>query len=143
MPSALSALQSWWQSTPAARALTADGKLWLKEAPEDTALPYATCFRIAEPVEAWTTATAIVRATVQVNCHAATAAAAEALAESLRSLLTKSASQPSGAPLEVGPGNPAMHALDDDVSLDEGEGLGPGGSDCWVAFFTLEVFYTR
>ncbi len=142
MASALSALQSWWLATPAAQALVADGKLWHKEAPETTALPYATYFRVAEPVESRTTAVAIVRASLQINLHATTATEAQDLAEQLRDMLTKSPAQPSGAPLSIG-SSAAMHVLDDDISLDEGEGLGPGGQDCWVGYFTLEVFYTR
>ncbi len=142
MPSTLSALQTWWLATPAAQALVADGKLWHKEAPETTGLPYATYFRVAEPVEAWTTGFPLIRANLQINLHATTAAEAESLAESLRDLLTKTGSQPAGAPLVIG-SSIAMHVLDEDVSLDEGEGLGPGGQDCWVGWFTLEVLYTR
>ncbi len=146
MATSLSALQSWWLSTPAAMALVADGKLWHKEQPEvpGTALafPYATYFRVAEPVETWTTGFPLIRANLQINLHATTAAEAETLAESLRDLLTKSASQPAGAPLSIG-GSAAMHVLDEDISLDEGEGLGPGGQDCWIGYFTIEVLYTR
>src|SRR5579859_463502 len=142
MPSSLSALQSWWLTTSEAQALVADSRLWHKEAPETTALPYATYFRVAEPVETRTTGYATVRAQLQINLHASTATEAESLAESLRDLLTKTPAQPSGAPLLIG-FNPAWHVLDDDISLDEGEGLGPDGQDCWVGYFTLEVLYTR
>ncbi len=146
MPSALSALQAWWLATPAAQALVSDGKLWHREQPEIPgilfAFPYATFFRVAEPVETRTTGFAMVRAQLQVNLHATTGSQAESLAEQLRDLLTKSAAQPSGAPLSIDSSD-AMHVLDEDISCDLGEGLGPGGQDCWVGYFTIEVLYTR
>jgi hypothetical protein len=146
MPSALSALQSWWLATPEARALVADGKLWYREQPEAPnvafAMPYATYFRVSESVGNRTTGYAWVDGSVQINLHANTPDAAESLAIALRDLLSQSPANPSGAPLAVGPTD-VVHVLDEDLSLDVGQGLGPGGQDCWIAAITLDIAYTR
>ena len=52
----VAAVQAWWTAQPAMQALTSDGNLWHRTAPEDTALPYATVFLVSEPTEVWTTA---------------------------------------------------------------------------------------
>ena len=50
------ALVSWWNDTPAVQALTASGKLWFKEDPEeDNTLPYANYFLVSDVAEIQTT----------------------------------------------------------------------------------------
>ncbi len=141
MPSVLSAVKTWWDATAAAQALTADGKLWLAPAPEDTPLPYATFFLVSQPIETWTTGYPLKRASVQVNLHAATAVEASGMAGALENLLGKALGQSSGAALVVG-GSAVIHVLQDDFLLQQGEGLGPLGSDCWVAIVTFDIPFT-
>ena len=40
-------------------------------------------------------------------------------------------------------GSAVMHVLPDGDGIEIGEGLGPGGQDCWIAFQTLDIPYTE
>lgn len=137
----LAALWSLWQLSPALQALTSDGRLWHKVAPEDTQLPYATFFLISEAPEMWTTAAPWKVSTVQFNLHAATDAEAIAMGLAVRSALGRSPAQPSGAPLVIG-GSDVVHCIQAGRSVDVGEGLSPEGRDCWVATETFEIPWT-
>lgn len=141
-PDVVSAVQAWWQGTPAVQALASDGRLWHRVAPEDTQLPYATVFLASESVASWTTGYPAVRATVQVNCHAATDIEARAMGLAVREALGPSRAQPQGAPLVVGI-REVGHVLPDGDGVDIGEELGPGGEDCWLAFETFEIPWTK
>lgn len=130
----ISAVQAWWQGMPAMQALTADGKLWHRVAPEDTPLPYATVFLVSETPEIWTTSYPFERSSVQINCHAATDSAARGLGLAIRAAIR-------GAPLVVGVQD-VCHVLPDGCSIDIGEELGPGGRDCWVATEVFDIPWT-
>jgi hypothetical protein len=131
----LSALQAWWQSRADLRALTADGQLHHFEAPENTELPYATFFLVSDPAETQTTGFALYRAAVQVNLHAITDAAAVSLGKAFRQAVRL-------APLSVD-GSAVLHVLPDGNGLEEGEGLGPNGQDCWIATEMLDIPFTQ
>lgn len=131
----LSALQSWWQYTPAAVALTPGNPLWFKESPEGALLPYATFFLVSDVVEIQTTSYAMKRASIQVNFHHSTDSGARALAEAFRVVVRQ-------APLSIN-ASPVMHVLPDGDGLDIGEGLGPDGDDCYIAFQTIDCPYTQ
>jgi hypothetical protein len=131
----LSAVQAWWQATPAMTALTSDHLLWAYEAPETTLLPYATVILVSEPVETWTTSYAVYRSTIQVNLHANTTAAARTLAGQIRLGLANQ-------PLVI-TGQSVMLILPDSSALQIGEGLGPNGQDCWVAIETFAALFTQ
>ena len=137
----LSAFRSLWTQLPDMQALTSDGNLWHKQAPEELDLPYATFFLVSEVPEIWTTAYPWLMATIQVNCHAMTDEAALDMALTIRSALGKSPAQPSGAPLIIN-GAEVTHVLPAGSGIDIGEGLGPRGRDCWVAFETFEIPWT-
>ncbi len=127
----ISAVQAWWDATPAVSALAADGKLWHGHKPESAAFPYATVFLASEVSQEWTTAYPRKVSVVQVNFHAATDAAARAGALAIRAALQN-------APLTIN-GVPVGHVLPDGDGISEAEGLGPLGRDCWMAFETFEV----
>ena len=133
--SILAAAQAWWAGTPAAGALTASGKLWYKTAPEGgNVLPYATYVRVSEVEDTWTTNYPLMRTSLQFNCHAIRPQDAEAMGEALRALFR-------GAPLVVGTAAVA-HVLPDGDSLDEGEGLAPGGRDCWIQSEVFDIVWS-
>jgi hypothetical protein len=131
----LNSVQSWWVQMPQAQALTADGLLWYLQAPEATPLPYATFFLVSEIDETWTTGYSVQRASVQVNFHANTASAARAVSKSFRRLIKY-------APLHIN-SDLVMHVLPDGQGLQIGEGLAPDGQDCWMAYSTLDIPWTR
>ena len=126
------AIQTWWQATQP--GLSADGRVWFKVAPQESALPYATFFQVSDVVGTWTTNYPFKQASVQFNFHAITAAAAEQLGESFRALFR-------GAPLIVGSGL-VCHVLPNGSGIDIGEGLGPNGQDCWIAFELFDIAWT-
>lgn len=133
----LVALQRWWTNTPEAVALTGDGKLWFREGPEEPSgdfVSYATFFLVADLVEIQTTDYAVKRATIQVSFHAATSAEASTMAQRFAKLARTASLEDAG--------QTAAHCLPDGGGLDLGEGFGPGGSDCWIAYKTLDVLYT-
>ena len=134
----VAAVQAWWTAQPAMQALTSDGNLWHRTAPEDTALPYATVFLVSEPTEVWTTRYPFKRSTIQINLHADTDLAALTIALAVREALK-------GAPLAINVPygvSQVCHCLPDGDGLDIGEELGPGGEDCWVAFETFDIPWT-
>jgi len=140
-PTLLHAIQEWWRATPAVQALTLDGRLWHRVAPEDTPLPYATVFLASEPVEIQTTRYPWLRSTVQINCHAATDLEARQMGLAVRAALGPAPAAPMGAPLVVGLQD-VCHVLPDGSGIDVGEELGPGGADCWIAFETFDIPWT-
>lgn len=131
----LAAFVAWWNGTPAATALTTTGVIWHKEAPEGALLPYATFFLVSDTAETQTTGYAQKRAAIQVNLHHNTDAAARAMWIAFRQAVRK-------APLTIG-GSAVMHCLPDGDGIDIGEGLGPQGQDCWLAFQVLDIPYTE
>lgn len=131
----LAAVEAWWNATAAVYSLTRDHKLWFLEAPENTLLPYATFFLVAQPVETWTTGFAFYRAGIQINLHCNTAARARSLAHQLRVAFK-------GAPLSVN-NQTVCHVLPDGNTIQVGTGLGPGGKDCWVATETFDIPFTE
>lgn len=137
----IAAVQAWWAGTPAVSSLTPDGKLWHKVRPEGDSMPYATVFLVSEAPEMWTTGYAWSRTSVQINCHADTDIQARTMALAVRAALGKTPAQPSGSPLVVGEQD-AVHVLPDGDGIDIGDGLGPGGRDCWVAFETFDIPWT-
>lgn len=141
--SLLAAIQAWWLSSSSAQALAIDGKLWYKERPvtPNDQLPYITYFLVSEPVNVWTTGYPQYDATIQINVHDSTAEAAQTGADALVALLSKSVGNPAGAPLVINL-SPVMHVLQNDYMLTKGEGLGPGGQDCWVAAVTFDIPWT-
>lgn len=116
------------------QALTSDGKLWHRTAAEDTQLPYATVFLVSEVDETWTTSYAFDRASMQINVHAATDAAARAAAIAIRAAFH-------GVPLVIAGVNVA-HVLPDTHGIEIGEGLGPNGRDCWVAIEVFDIAFS-
>lgn len=131
----LSAAQAWWQGTPAAQALSSTGQLWHLQAPEDgETLPYVTFFLVSETPETWTTSYPFMRSSLQFNAHAATDAQARSMGAALRKLFR-------GAPLVVNSSD-IDHCLPDGSAIQLGEGLAPGGRDCWVATETFDIAWT-
>lgn len=126
----LEALQNWWLANGS--SYSSDGALWHLEAPETTGLPYVTYYLVSEDCEDNTTGFQAYRSSVQFNAHAATGAAAWALAKALRQAIK-------GAPLIVG-GNAVWHVLPDSmVAPQVGEGRGPDDSDCWIAGAVFDI----
>ena len=132
MSSLLGAIQTWFGEQAPLGA--SDGKLWLKVAPQESPLPYLTYFMVSDVPETWTTDYPLKRSKVQVNAHAVTAAEAQALGESFRSIFR-------GAPLIVGSGT-VCHVLPNGSMIDVGEGLGPDGQDCWIASELFDIVWT-
>lgn len=131
----LSATASWWSVTPAAQALSSTGQLWDLEAPENgDTLPYVTIFLVSETPETWTTNYPLMRTSLQFNCHASTDGRARAMGAALRRLFR-------GAPLIVNSSD-IDHCLPDGSGLQLGEGLAPGGRDCWVATEVFDIVWT-
>lgn len=129
------ALVSYFAARADLVALTGDGRLWELEAPEGTALPYATFAVVAEATEARTTAGRLVRATVQVSLHHWTGQRAKDLAYAFEVALA-------GAPLVVS-GAPVAHCLPGPPTSAIGEGKGDRGRDCRIEMFELDVLYSR
>lgn len=124
------AVQLWWADQPALQALTSDGKLWLVEAPEDTALPYLTLLPVAEPESPdRTTGYYFLASTFQISAHDQVPELAVNLRNSVRDAIQ-------GAALLVG-GKAVWYCLPGTQHLMIGEGRGPNGSDCWMA--TVDV----
>lgn len=130
----VSAAIAWWLGTPAMVALTSDGRLWHRTAPEDTALPYATIALASERVDTRTTAYPFERSALAISAHAATAAAARALGLSIRRAFR-------GAPLSIG-SSPVCHVLPDGSAVAIGRGLAPGGRDCWITSESFDICWT-
>jgi hypothetical protein len=103
------------------------------------ALPYATYFLVSDVIEVRTTGYFQKRATIQVNLHETTAETAKAAQDAFRLLVGTPANQ---VPLTIN-GSPVMHQLPDGNSLEIGEGLGPGGQDCWVGIQLVDIPYTE
>jgi hypothetical protein len=133
----LVAIETWWNAVASTQGLTADGKIWYLEAPENVAatLPYAVWFLVSDVPETWTTSYAFERVSVQFNFHAATPWAARQLGRQFRQLAKY-------APLTVN-GVPVAHVLPDGSTLTQGEDLGPGGRDCWIAGEVLDIALTQ
>jgi hypothetical protein len=157
----ITALQGWWQSNPVIPSavlkihpsvqatsgpgtlpeLLSDGRLHHLQAPQGVKLPYVTYFKVADPVETFTTAYGYRRALVQFNCHAATDARAQTIADTFCDTM-RTLGGNAGAPLTVY-GQRALDVLPHSFTIEIGEGLGDGGNDCWIASFEVEISYTK
>jgi hypothetical protein len=130
----MAAITAWWRAHAAVQLISSDKNLWHKTAPEGAELPYSTFFLVHEGPDTYTTAFAFMRSNVQVNCHASTDVEARAAANAIRVALKQ-------APLSIG-GVRVLHVLPDPSGLQVGEGLGPGGKDCWIAFQAFDIAWT-
>jgi len=132
----LESIAAFWLASPALRAATSDGRLWLDEAPESIDLPYAVIELVQDLPETWTTANIFNRALVSISLYAATAAAA---ASAMRSVIVPAFTL---APLTVG-GEPVMHILPESSGVEISPEFGPRGQDVWAASQRFEVLYLR
>jgi hypothetical protein len=130
----LAAIYAWWQAHADIQLATSDRRLWHSEAPPNVVLPYSTFFLVREVAEAWTTAYPLMRAGVQVNCHASTDVEARAAAGAIRDALRM-------APLVVD-GTKVMHVLPDGSGLEKGKEMGPEGEDVWIAWQSFDIAWT-
>lgn len=137
----ISAVQAWWQATPAVSSLFGDPKLWHRERAEGESYPYATVFLVADAPEIWTTAYPFRRSSVQLNVHAATDEQALRLALAIRQALATPPFGTLAQSLSIN-GQAVAHVLPDGDGIDVGEGLGPDGRDCWIAFETFDLMWT-
>ena len=137
----VTAVQQFFLTQAQLHAIVSDGKLHHKSAPEDTLLPYATYFKVSDTPDTWTTAGPVRRAAVQLNIHHSTDAEAQAIAETFASTMN-SIVQQAAIPIVIY-GRNAMHVLPGELSIDVGEGLAPGGLDCWIASVVFDIPYTK
>jgi hypothetical protein len=138
----ITAIQKWWQTNSMTLAsFTSDGKLHHLQAPQGVVLPYATYFKVSDPVETFTTGYGFRRALVQINYHAETdieaQKSADLLADAMRTLAGAG-----GAILTIY-NQQALHVLPHSFSITIGEGLGDNGRDCWLASFELDIAFTK
>jgi hypothetical protein len=138
----LAALQTWWGTQTALQGLVMGGKLWHLEAPENAAIePYATYFKVSEPVTTFTTGFAYYTTTFQINVHHWLPLLAEAIAWQIAKALS-SLNAGGGAVLTIH-GTSSIHVLPGSFNTQIGEGLGTGGRDCWLSSFEVEVPWTN
>lgn len=131
----LEAIAAWWAANAQVQLIASDKNLWHGEAKIGTVLPYSTFFLVSEGPEAWTTAYAIMKATVQVNCHAATDQSAREAARTIRDSLRD-------APLSIA-GERVMSVLPDRSGMELSKDVGPEGQDVWIAYQTFDVMWTE
>jgi hypothetical protein len=130
----LAAVYAWWQAHADVQLATSDRRLWHSQAPPNVVLPYSTFFLVREVAETWTTAYPLMRAGVQVNCHASTDVEARAAAGAIRAALRN-------APLVVD-GTRVMHVLPDGSGMEQGKEMGPDGEDVWIAWQSFDIAWT-
>jgi hypothetical protein len=145
----LQAVQDFWESTTAIQSLVTGGKLWHKSAPENASIePYATFFLVSEVPITFTTAYAYWESTFQINIHHNIPQTAIAIAKQISDALN---SLKPGGVGSVTPGSPqiqvfgqnALSVLPGSFGVDEGEGLGLNGRDCWICHFEVVIPWTN
>ena len=102
-------------------------------------LPYGTYFKVSDVVETFTTGYAFCKATLQFNVHAETDSQAQNIANQLAQTMRTLGSNV-GASLLIY-GQLSLSVLPNSFGIQIGEGLGNGGKDCWLCFFTADVTY--
>ena len=135
MTGAIEAIQAWWVEQESLIAQFSDQILWLDQAPDGTALPYAVLLQVAEPITGQTTAYQLADGTYQISCMASTASQAIGLARQVRNAFNR-------APLPL-QDDQALHCLGGEIRVTKGEGLGIDGVDCWVAYTELDILSQR
>ena len=145
----LQAVKAWWAGQTTLQALVSGGKIWHKSAPENASVePYLTFFLVAEPVITYTTGYAYWESTVQFNVHHFLPDTAVLIAKQIADKMSSlkpggiSSSAPGSPRLEVW-GQYAIHVLPDSFGIEEGEGLGLGGRDCWICHFEVSIPWTN
>ena len=135
----LAAISNWWSTRKDLQAMFSGGKLWHKTAPENASIkPYLTYFLVSETDITPTTSFIYWESVVQFNVHHDLPGLARTLAQKLMNALS---SLKGKAPIVV-QGMPARLVLPSDVGVDEGEGLGLKGRDCWIAHFLATIQWT-
>lgn len=121
--------------------LLSDGQIHHVTAPEETLLPYATFFEVSDVPVARTTVGLLRQATLQINVHASTDSQARSIADQLATAMDTILS--GGLVPILIYGRNALHSLAGEFGIEQGEGLGPDGQDCWICHFTLDIPYTK
>lgn len=135
------AISAWWANQSSLQAQVTNGKLWHKTAPEDACVePYLTFFLVSTTSISQTTSYSYYESVVQFNIHHYLPGLAQTISQNLAAAMD-SRRAGGGAILFI-QGNQAIHVLPDDFGLDEGEGLGLNGRDCWIAHFTVTIPWT-
>ena len=135
----LTGISNWWATRSDLQALFSGGKLWHKVAPENASImPYLTYFLVSETDITPTTSFIYWESIVQFNVHHNLPGLARTLAQKLMNALS---SLKGKAPIFV-QGMPVRSVLPSDIGVDEGEGLGLKGRDCWIAHFLATIQWT-
>jgi hypothetical protein len=145
----LQAVQDWWDGQPAVQSLVSRGQLWHKSAPENASIePYATYFLVSEVPITFTTGYTYWESTFQINIHHNLPQTAVSIAKQISDALN---SLKPGGVASVTPNSPqiqifgtnAIYALPGSFGVDEGEGLGLNGRDCWICHFEVVIPWTN
>jgi hypothetical protein len=135
------AIKAWWATRTDLQALVTLGRLNHATAPENASIePYLTFFLVSTTNVAATTSFIYWESIVQFNIHHYLPGLAHTLAFTIASALNTLKS--GGAQLFI-ENTQAIHVLPDDFGLEEGEGLGLNGRDCWICHFTVTIPWTN
>jgi hypothetical protein len=138
----LASIQAWWITRPDLQALVSLGRISHKTAAENASvMPYMTFFLVSNVLGTPTTSYGYWEAVVQFNVHHYLPGLALTLAKKIADAMS-SVKPGGGAQLWI-EGTPAIHVLPESFSVDEGEGLGLNGRDCWVCMFTVSIPFTN
>ena len=140
------AVQFWWDDATDLQSLVTGGKLWHKSAPENASVePYATFFLVSEVPVTFTTAYTYWESTFQINIHHYVPQLAVSLAKQISdglNSLKPAGVVPGSAQIQIF-GENAIHVLPGSFGVDEGEGLGLNGRDCWICHFEVVIPWTN
>jgi hypothetical protein len=138
----ITAVQAWWSTRADLQALVTGGKLWHGTVAEDASVePYANYFLVSTTAVTPTTGYIYYESVVQFNVYHYLPGLAQILAFQLSKAMN-TLSPGGGAQLFI-EGQDAVHVLPEDFGLEEGEGLGLNGRDCWMAHFTVSIPWTN
>ena len=135
--SSLRAIEVWWATRTDLQALVTGGRLWHRSAPENASVePYLTYFRVSEDITTWTTGYGYYESVFQFNVHHSLPGLAESIAFQIADAMNTIKS--GEIPLQIR-GSQAIHVLPGSFGVEEGEGLGYGGRDCWICHFDVTI----